>query len=145
MGIGYELTQEVIAAAQLLKKDFGSDLRVRVVNVVDLLVLSKDHPHALSEAGFNSLFPPNTPVIANWHGYKGQLASLLFDRPHAVGRSRFAIRSYSEQGTTTTPYMMLKVNGCGRFDLASKALDMGQSHFHNRAVGGLLQMCRRLE
>lgn len=70
VGIGYELTQEVIEAAALLKRDFGADLRVRVVNIVDLLVLAPvgEHPHALSEAGFNSLFPPGVPVVINYHG-----------------------------------------------------------------------------
>lgn len=70
VGIGFELTHEVIAAAALLKNDFGTDLRVRVVNVVDLLIFAPigEHPHALTEAGFNSLFPPGTPVIVNYHG-----------------------------------------------------------------------------
>ena len=70
VGIGFELTQEVIQAAGLLRRDFGTDLRVRVVNVVDLLILAAagDHPHALDEAGFNSLFPPGVPIIFNYHG-----------------------------------------------------------------------------
>ncbi|KAK4054699.1 hypothetical protein OIO90_003511 [Microbotryomycetes sp. JL221] len=126
VGIGFELTQEVIHAAALLKKDFGSDCRVRVVNIVDLLVLAPvgHHPHALSEAGFNSLFPPGVPVVVNYHGYPGQVASLLYDRPHSVGRARFHISGYSEQGTTTTPFLMLSANKCGRFDLVSKALQL---------------------
>lgn len=104
-GIGVELTFEVISAVALLKKDFGSSLRVRVVNVVDLLVFAPvgEHPHALDEAAFNSLFPPQTPVIINYHGYPAQLTGLLFNRPHSIGRSRFAVHGYSEQGTTTTP------------------------------------------
>ncbi|ORY89749.1 phosphoketolase [Leucosporidium creatinivorum] len=132
VGIGYELTQEVIAAAALFKKDYGSDLRVRVVNIVDLLVLAPHgtHPHALDEAGFNSLFPPKTPVVVNYHGYPGQVASLLYDRPHSVGRARFHISGYSEQGTTTTPFLMLSANKCGRFDLASKALELRESPFY---------------
>lgn len=146
VGIGFELTHEVITAAALLKDDFGTDLRVRVVNVVDLLIFAPvgEHPHALTEGGFNSLFPPGTPVIVNYHGfvsfadrgegvgadgisrrYPAQLMSLLFNRPHSVGRARFAISGYSEEGSTTTPWMMLKVNHCGRFDVASKALEYG--------------------
>jgi hypothetical protein len=91
------MTQEIIQAAALLKKDFGDSLRVRVVNVVDLLILaaSGEHPHALDKAGFDSLFPPQTPVIINYHGYPGQLASLLFNRDHAVGRARFRIHGSS--------------------------------------------------
>ncbi|GJN91069.1 hypothetical protein Rhopal_004084-T1 [Rhodotorula paludigena] len=84
VGIGYELTEEVIHAASLLRKDFGDNLRVRVVNIVDLMILAApgDHPHALDEAGFNSLFPPGVPVVINYHGYVGQVASLLFNRNH---------------------------------------------------------------
>ena len=68
VGVGFELQSEVISAAAQLKKDFGSDLRVRVINIVDLLVLAPDHPHALNESGFNSLFPPGVPVVINYHG-----------------------------------------------------------------------------
>ncbi|BGP25236.1 hypothetical protein JCM10295v2_004158 [Rhodotorula toruloides] len=126
VGIGYELTEEVIHAAALLRKDFGTDLRVRVVNVLDLLVLAPkgDHPHALDEAGFNSLFPPGVPIIFNYHGYAGQLGSLLFDRKHSVGRSRIRIFAYSEQGTTTTPFAMMCCNNADRFNLAAEALEM---------------------
>ncbi|SGY13351.1 BQ5605_C010g05842 [Microbotryum silenes-dioicae] len=131
VGIGFELTAEVIAAAARLRKDFGDSLRVRVVNVVDLLVLASvgEHPHALSEAGFNSLFPPNTPVVINWHGHPAQIASLLFNRPHSVGRTRFHINGYIEQGSTTTPYLMLKVNKCDRYTVATNALDMVALNF----------------
>ncbi|SCZ89970.1 BZ3500_MvSof-1268-A1-R1_Chr9g10658 [Microbotryum saponariae] len=131
VGIGFELTAEVIAAAARLRKDFGDNLRVRVVNVVDLLVLAPvgEHPHALSEAGFNSLFPPNTPVVINWHGHPAQIASLLFNRPHSVGRTRFHINGYIEQGSTTTPYLMLKVNKCDRYTVATNALDMVALNF----------------
>ena len=59
------------------------------------------------------------------HRYPAQLMSLLFNRPHAVGRARFSISGYSEEGSTTTPWMMLKVNKCGRFDVAGKALEYG--------------------
>ncbi|TNY20807.1 putative phosphoketolase [Rhodotorula diobovata] len=126
VGIGFELTQEVIHAAGILRKDFGTSLRVRVVNVVDLMILSGEgeHPHALDEAGFNSLFPPGTPVAINFHGYVGQVSSLLFNRAHSVGRSRFTIHGYKEVGSTTTPFMMLALNECDRFTLAQDALRM---------------------
>lgn len=70
VGIGFELTSEIIAAASLLQDSFGTTLRTRVVNVVDLLIFSPpgEHPHSLDEAGFNSLFPPGIPVIVNYHG-----------------------------------------------------------------------------
>ncbi|GAA5845029.1 hypothetical protein JCM11251_007449, partial [Rhodosporidiobolus azoricus] len=126
VGIGFEMTQEVIQAASLLRKDFGDNLRVRVINIVDLLILAGrgEHPHALDEAGFNSLFPPKVPVVVNYHGYPGQVASLLFNRDHAVGRARFRIHGYEEQGTTTTPWTMLSVNNCSRFDIAEDALEL---------------------
>ncbi|KWU44041.1 phosphoketolase [Rhodotorula sp. JG-1b] len=131
VGIGFELTQEVIQAAGLLRRDFGTDLRVRVVNVVDLLILAAagDHPHALDEAGFNSLFPPGVPIIFNYHGYPGQLASLLFDRSHSVGRRRMRINGYRETGTTTTPWSMLALNQTDRFTLAEQALEMVTLNF----------------
>ncbi|KAM0748828.1 D-xylulose 5-phosphate/D-fructose 6-phosphate phosphoketolase [Meredithblackwellia eburnea MCA 4105] len=131
VGIGFELTHEVVAAAAQLKKDFGTDLRVRVVNIVDLLILAPvgEHPHALTEAGFNSLFPPGTPVIINYHGYPSQLTGLLFNRPHTVGRARFHISGYSEQGSTTTPWLMLHVNKCSRFDVATKAIEYVVTNF----------------
>lgn len=132
-GIGFELTYEVVAAAQLLRKEFGDQLRVRVVNVVDLLILAAPghHPHALDENGFNSLFPPGVPIIMNYHGYPSQLRNLLFDRKHSVGRSRFWINGYREQGTTTTPFSMLRLNQCGRFDVMQQALSYVQHNFYS--------------
>ncbi|GAA6045714.1 hypothetical protein JCM8097_008691, partial [Rhodosporidiobolus ruineniae] len=114
----------------LLRKDFGSDLRVRVVNIVDLLILAPDHPHGLDEPGFSSLFPPKVPVVVNYHGYSGQLQSLLFNREHAVGRARFRIRGYSEQGTTTTPWTMLAVNRCDRFSAVEDALELVTNNYN---------------
>ncbi|GAA5902138.1 hypothetical protein JCM5296_006613 [Sporobolomyces johnsonii] len=130
-GVGFELTAEVIAAARELKNDFGENLRVRVINIVDLLVLAPvgEHPHALDEAGFNSLFPPGTPVVVNYHGYPGQIASLLFNRSHSVGRARFRINGYSEEGTTTTPYLMMMANRTDRFSVAVDALELVTQNF----------------
>ncbi|BGP40709.1 hypothetical protein JCM10449v2_004671 [Rhodotorula kratochvilovae] len=150
VGIGFELTQEVIHAADLLRKEFGSDLRVRVVNIVDLMILAAegDHPHALDEAGFNSLFPPGVPIVINYHGYVGQVASLLFDRTHSVGRSRFSLHGYKEVGSTTTPFLMLALNDCDRFTLAADALRLVTLNYTNldnikgaekrRRVGGVV-------
>ncbi len=134
VGIGFELTEEIICAAELLKKEFGSDLRVRVVNVVDLLIFAPegDHPHALDQAGFESLFPPGVPVVINYHGYVSQLMGLLYNRPHAVGRARFSISGYSEQGSTTTPWMMLQLNECDRYSLAERAVKMVVDNFSNQ-------------
>ena len=74
VGIGVEVTFEVIAAAALLRKEIPA-LRVRVVNVTDLMILGPfgSHPHALSDQGFESLFTRNKPVIFNYHGYPVEL------------------------------------------------------------------------
>jgi xylulose-5-phosphate/fructose-6-phosphate phosphoketolase len=86
VGIGVEVTFEVIVAAALLRERVP-DLRVRVVNVTDLMILSASgsHPHALSEDAFDALFTKNRPVHFNYHGYPIELRGLLFGRPE-MGR-----------------------------------------------------------
>lgn len=87
VGIGVEVTFEVIAAAALLRNE---GVRVRVVNINDLLILGEvgSHPHALSEDAFGSLFTTDKPVIVNFHGYPKDASGLLFSRKSHVGRSR---------------------------------------------------------
>lgn len=121
VGIGVEVTQEVIAASAILRSE---GVRVRVVNVVDLMILGEygHHPHALTEDAFNSLFTADKPVLINFHGYPKEVAALLFARKSHVSRSRFVVHGYEEEGTTTTPYSMLRVNHATRFDLASEAV-----------------------
>lgn len=82
VGIGTEVTFEVIAAAALLRKH-APDLRVRVVNVTDLMILgpSGSHPHALSDDDFDSLFTMDRSIIANYHGYPLDVRGLVFGRP----------------------------------------------------------------
>lgn len=86
VGIGVEVTFEVIAAAALLRKLVPA-LRVRVVNVTDLMILSAEgsHPHALSHTDFETLFTKDRPIHFNFHGYPIELKGLLFGRPH-LGR-----------------------------------------------------------
>ena len=100
VGSGVEVTQEVLHAAQLLKKD-SPKLRIRVVNVVDLLVLASpgSHPHALDEGAFNSIFTVDKPVVFAFHGYPSAVQSLIFPRGSGVGQSRFNILGYIEQGS----------------------------------------------
>ena len=102
VGIGVEMTFEVIAAAALLRKEIPA-LRVRVVNVTDLMILGPygTHPHSLSDEGFESLFTKNKPVIFNYHGYPIELKGLLFGRR---GLERVTIEGYREEGTTTSPF-----------------------------------------
>jgi xylulose-5-phosphate/fructose-6-phosphate phosphoketolase len=82
VGIGVEVTFEVIAAAALLRK-IAPTLRVRVVNVTDLMILgpSGSHPHALSDADFEAMFTADRPIHFNFHGYPIELKGLLFGRP----------------------------------------------------------------
>jgi len=117
---GVEVTAEVVHAANALKKD-APNLRVRVVNVTDLLVLSLPgaHPHALDQPAFESLFTADKPVVFNYHSYPGELASLLFGRGDST---RFTILGYLEQGTTTTPFSMLRMNEVDRYSVAAAAV-----------------------
>lgn len=122
VGIGDDVTVEVMAAVQLLKEK-APELRVRVVNVTDLLVLEKwsKHPHGMDQNMFETMFTKDKPVIFNFHGYPSALQQLLFNRsnPH-----RFYIHGYNEEGTTTTPFDMTVVNKSSRFDLAIEALKL---------------------
>ncbi|CAE6415216.1 unnamed protein product [Rhizoctonia solani] len=123
VGIGVETTTEIIAAATLLKNE---GIRVRVVNIVDLMILGEvgAHPHALDHDAFDGLFGKDTPVIVNFHGYPSHVKSLLFSRNQALTRRRFEVFGYIEEGTTTTPWSMLRLNKAGRYDIASRSVSM---------------------
>ena len=123
VGIGSELTFEVIAAAYLLKKKVP-ELRVRVVNVTDLMILGAEssHPHALTDNDFDALFTEDVPVHFNYHGYSTELKGLLFGRPNM---HRVSIASYMEEGSTTTPFNMMLLNETSRFHVAIKAVQGG--------------------
>ncbi len=120
VGIGDLLTAEVLAAADLLRRDLP-ELRVRVVNVTDLLILEREtvHPHGLDDALFQALFTADRPVVVNFHGYPSAVKQLLFGR--GVG-TRFTVNGYQEEGTTTTSFDMLVRNGASRYHLACQAL-----------------------
>ncbi|MEO9192004.1 MAG: phosphoketolase family protein, partial [Acetobacteraceae bacterium] len=113
-------TTETLAAAWLLKREMP-ELRVRVVNVVDLLTLESagDHPHAMDEAAFTALFTDTAPVVFAFHGYPLLVHELIYRRPDP---GRFHVKGYREEGTTTTPFDMLVVNGMSRYHLAIEAL-----------------------
>ncbi|KAH7336888.1 phosphoketolase [Rhizoctonia solani] len=133
VGIGVETTAEVIAAATLLKKE---GVRVRVVNIVDLMILGEPegHPHALSHDAFDGLFGKDTPVIINFHGYPLHLKSLLFSRDQAISRRRFEVLGYIEEGTTTTPWSMLRLNKAGRYDIASRGVSLVATHDRDHPI-----------
>ena len=97
-----EVTFEVIAAAALLRKTCP-ELRIRVVNVMDLMILGPfaSHPHSLRDSDFDALFTTDRCVHFNYHGYPIELQGLLFGRPHL---ERISIEGYREEGTTTSPF-----------------------------------------
>ncbi|WP_110648707.1 phosphoketolase [Salinicola peritrichatus] len=113
-------TQETLAAVDLLR-DFLPDLRIRVVNVVDLMILppAERHPHGISESHFLSLFTASRPVLFAFHGYPGVIHQLLHGRPAA---ERFHVRGYLEEGTTTTPFDMVVLNRISRLHLCLDVL-----------------------
>ncbi len=120
VGIGSELTFEVVAAAALLRK-IAPSLRVRVINVTDLMILGLEgaHPHALTHDDFDALFTADKPIHFNYHGYANELKGLLFGRPQM---SRVSIESYREEGSTTSPFDMMLCNHVSRYHVAEAAI-----------------------
>jgi len=113
-------TRETVAAAWWLRREVP-DLRVRVVNVVDLYALQapRDHSHGLSDERFVELFGGASEVVFAFHGYPDVVHELLHHRPNP---QRFHVRGYVEEGTTTTPFDMTVLNRISRYDLAIEAL-----------------------
>ena len=114
-------TLEILAAASILREHLPQ-LRVRVVNVVDLMRLQPDteHPHGMSDAEFDALFPPDTPVIFAYHGYPWLIHRLTYQR---ANHPNFHVRGYKEEGTTTTPFDMVVMNDMDRFHLVMDVID----------------------
>jgi xylulose-5-phosphate/fructose-6-phosphate phosphoketolase len=114
-------TLETLAAVDLLRTHLP-DLKVRVVNVVDLMTLqpATEHPHGLSDREFDSIFTPDKPVIFAFHGYPWLIHRLVYRRSLS---DRFHVRGYKEEGTTTTPFDMTVLNDLDRFHLAGDVID----------------------
>jgi xylulose-5-phosphate/fructose-6-phosphate phosphoketolase len=114
-------TLETLAAVDLLRKNFP-DLKIRVINVVDLMTIqpSTEHPHGLSDHDFDSLFTADKPVIFAYHGYPWLIHRLTYRRRN---HDNLHVRGYKEEGTTTTPFDMTVLNDLDRFHLASDAVD----------------------
>ena len=114
-------TIEVLAAADILRQHLP-DLRVRVVNVVDLMRLepASEHPHGMSDAEYDALFTPDKPVIFAYHGYPLLIHRLTYRR---TGHDNLHVRGYKEEGTTTTPFDMLVRNDMDRFHLVMDVID----------------------
>jgi xylulose-5-phosphate/fructose-6-phosphate phosphoketolase len=114
-------TLEVLAAAAMLREHLP-DLRVRVVNVVDLMRLQGEgeHPHGLSDREFDALFTESRPVIFAYHGYPWLIHRLTYRR---TNHRNLHVRGYKEEGTTTTPFDMVMLNDMDRFHLVIDVID----------------------
>ncbi len=114
-------TLETLAAADLLRTHLP-DLRVRVVNVVDLMRLQppSEHPHGLPDAEFDTLFTRDRPVIFAYHGYPWLIHRLTYRRNN---HDNLHVRGYKEQGTTTTPFDMVMLNDLDRYHLVMDVVD----------------------
>ena len=118
---GDVVTMETVAAAQILREQLP-ELSVRVVNVVNLLTLSrpKDHPHGMSDMFFEELFTNDKDVVFSFHGYPGAIHQLVHGRSDA---DRFHVRGFIERGTTTTPFDMVVRNQASRYHLVMDVLN----------------------
>jgi xylulose-5-phosphate/fructose-6-phosphate phosphoketolase len=114
-------TLETLAAAAILRER-QSDLKVRVVNVVDLMRLQPEieHPHGLPDSEFDSLFTTNRPVVFAYHGYPWLIHRLTYRR---TNHANLHVRGYKEEGTTTTPFDMVMLNDLDRYHLVIDVID----------------------
>jgi xylulose-5-phosphate/fructose-6-phosphate phosphoketolase len=135
-------TLETMAAVALLREHFP-DIKVRVVNVIDLMTLqtSSEHPHGLSDREFDSIFTTDKPVIFAYHGYPTLIHRLTYKRNN---HANFHVHGYREEGTTTTPFDMTVLNELDRFHLAGDAADRAErlqprnAHFKQHLRGRLV-------
>jgi xylulose-5-phosphate/fructose-6-phosphate phosphoketolase len=114
-------TLEALAAAAILRRELP-ELKVRLVNVVDLMRLQPDseHPHGLAEEEFDALFTTGRPVIFAYHGYPYLIHRLTYRR---ANHDNIHVRGYKEEGTTTTPFDMVMLNDLDRFHLVIDVID----------------------
>jgi xylulose-5-phosphate/fructose-6-phosphate phosphoketolase len=114
-------TLETIAAVGLLRNHLP-DLKIRVVNVVDIMTLQpkEEHPHGISDAEFDGLFTPDRPVIFAHHGYPYLIHRLTYKRKN---HDNMHVRGFNEEGTTTTPFDMVVLNRLDRFHLAMDVIE----------------------
>jgi len=114
-------TLETLAAVELLREHFPA-LKIRVVNVVDLMKLQpqSEHPHGLSDADFDVLFTTDKPIIFAYHGYPWLIHRLTYRR---TNHGNLHVRGYKEEGTTTTPFDMVVLNDLDRFHLFGDVID----------------------
>ena len=131
-------TLEIVAAAWWLRHH-APELKVRVVNIVDLMTLFTPdvHPHGMAGAAFEDVFTRDAHVIFAFHGYQRAIHAIIHGRPNP---ERFHVRGFNEEGTTTTPFDMVVRNGMSRYDLCIEALRRGGSALPRSAA--LISECR---
>ncbi len=114
-------TFETLAAVDILRQQFP-DLKVRVVNVVDLMTLQpeKEHPHGLTDREFDTIFTTDKPIVFAYHGYPWLIHRLTYRR---TNHNNLHVRGYKEEGTTTTPFDMVVRNDLDRFHLVQDVID----------------------
>jgi xylulose-5-phosphate/fructose-6-phosphate phosphoketolase len=114
-------TLETLAAAAILRERLP-ELKVRVVNVVDLMRLQpeSEHPHGISDTEFDSLFTADRPIVFAYHGYPWLIHRLTYRR---TNHENLHVRGYKEEGTTTTPFDMVMLNDLDRFHLVIDVID----------------------
>jgi xylulose-5-phosphate/fructose-6-phosphate phosphoketolase len=114
-------TLETLAAVDLLRQHMPG-LKIRVINVVDLMVLQprEEHPHGLSNRDFDNLFTTDKPIVFAYHGYPWLIHRLTYRR---TNHNNLHVRGYKEEGTTTTPFDMAVLNDLDRFHLVADVID----------------------
>jgi xylulose-5-phosphate/fructose-6-phosphate phosphoketolase len=114
-------TLETLAAVEILR-EHAPDLRIRVVNIVNLMKLQpqNEHPHGLSDKEFDTIFTTDKPIIFAFHGYPWLIHRLTYRR---TNHKNLHVRGYKEEGTTTTPFDMCVLNDIDRFDLVADVID----------------------
>ena len=134
---GDTATLEVLAATKLLK-EYYPKLKIRVVNVVDLMRLQSnlEHPHGLSDEEYDKIFTTDTPIIFAFHGYPNLIHQLTYKRHN----KNLHVHGYKEEGTITTPFDMRVQNEIDRFHLAMDALKYIDNLEDNGAT--LYQVCK---
>jgi len=114
-------TLETLAAVELLHKHLP-ELKMRVINVVDLMKLqpASEHPHGMCDQDFDSLFTKDKPIVFAFHGYPWLIHRLTYRR---TNHKNLHVRGYKEEGTTTTPFDMVMLNDLDRFHLVEDVID----------------------
>jgi xylulose-5-phosphate/fructose-6-phosphate phosphoketolase len=136
-------TLETLAAVDILRQWFPA-LKVRVVNVVDLMTLQPktEHPHGLSDRDFDTIFTTNKPIIFAYHGYPWLIHRLTYRR---TNHDNLHVRGYKEEGTTTTPFDMTVMNDLDRFHLVADVIDRVPGLGHAAAYAKQWLRDRRIE